>query len=542
MLHSSGSLLLDLDGGVVESVRRVDDGSRIVRLGTDPRWVGVCPQCGQTSTRSKGWVTTRPRDVQVGPDRPRLEWNKRKWLCTNTSCERKVFTESVPGIPARVRVTPRAKTMMAAAVLDDEPTPVRVLGIDETRRGKAKWETDPVTGVRRWVDRWDTGLVDIAGDQGLLAQVNGRSAAAVLDWLDARDEQWRQQISHVTIDLSSVYAKAVREALPHAELVVDRFHLVKKANEVARAVRRRVTQTHRGWRGRKNDVEWINRRRLLRGAETLTDQQRTELFTKLLAADPSEEIAAAGGPTLDEVLGGGSPRSCCAICWPAPPGAGSATRSGPPCIGSTSSAPPARCPKSPRWPAPSRPGRTPSSGPSRRACRTRAARAVPDRQARRAGRVRIPQSRQPAAPGTVGLHPPLPAEHTQPASLPLPTAKSRQFAQHGNPYSPPCTPEPNVAFASDRPSQEADDRISLEGFPATTAAAGTSVMTTLPAPTTAPAPIVTGPIMQLLGPILALFPMVGAPPRPFEPSVVQWRRVTPTPITVRSCTTSPMPW
>lgn len=44
---------------------------------------------------------------------------------------------------------------------------------------------------------------------------------------------------------------------------------------------------------RKSDVEWINRRRLLRGAETLTLEQRTELFTKLLTADPSEEIAAA---------------------------------------------------------------------------------------------------------------------------------------------------------------------------------------------------------------------------------------------------------
>ncbi|MFD0450013.1 transposase, partial [Rhodococcus aetherivorans] len=153
---------------------------------------------------------------------------------------------------------------VADTALDDEPAPVTVLGIDETRRGKAKWETDPVTGARRWVDRWDTGLVDVTGDQGLLAQVNGRSSATVLDWLHARDEQWRQQITHVTIDLSSVYAKAVREALPHAELVVDRFHLVKKANEVVDAVRRRVTQTHRGRRGRKSDVEWINRRRLPR--------------------------------------------------------------------------------------------------------------------------------------------------------------------------------------------------------------------------------------------------------------------------------------
>ncbi|CDZ90300.1 hypothetical protein RHRU231_690012 [Rhodococcus ruber] len=56
--------------------------------------------------------------------------------------------------------------------------------------------------------------------------------------------------------------------------VVDRFHLVKKANEVVDAVRRRVTQTHRGRRGHKSDVEWINRRRLLRGAESLTGERR----------------------------------------------------------------------------------------------------------------------------------------------------------------------------------------------------------------------------------------------------------------------------
>lgn len=35
---------------------------------------------------------------------------------------------------------------VADAALDAEPAPVRVLGIDETRRGKAKWEYDPVLG------------------------------------------------------------------------------------------------------------------------------------------------------------------------------------------------------------------------------------------------------------------------------------------------------------------------------------------------------------------------------------------------------------
>lgn len=197
------SLLLDLDGVVVESVQRLEDGTRLVHVLTAPEWVGICPACGERSSRSKGWVYTGPRDVQVGPDRPVLRWRKRKWLCPSMVCERKVFTESVPGVPARARVTPRAKASMASAVLDEDRSvaavagqygcgwhtvhdhvitvaeealevelePVAVLGIDETRRGKAKWEHDPALGRRVWVDRWDTGLVDVTGDQGLLTQV-----------------------------------------------------------------------------------------------------------------------------------------------------------------------------------------------------------------------------------------------------------------------------------------------------------------------------------------------------------------------------------
>ncbi len=319
------SLLLDLDGVVVESVQRLADGTRLVVVLTAPEWVGICPDCGERSTRSKGWVATGPRDVQVGPDRPVLRWRKRKWLCPSPVCDRKVFTEAVPGVPARARVTPRAKASMACEVLDKdrsvaavagdyrcgwhtvhdhviavadaaleaEPAPVVVLGIDETRRGKAKWETDAETGQRIWVDRWDTGLVDITGDQGLLAQINGRDSATVIDWLGQREPAWRDQITHVAIDMSTVYARAVRLGLPGAIVIVDRFHLVKKANEMVDAVRRRVTLAQRGRRGRKADVEWINRRRLLRGAERLTQAQRTTLFAKLLTADPHEDIAAA---------------------------------------------------------------------------------------------------------------------------------------------------------------------------------------------------------------------------------------------------------
>ncbi len=70
--------------------------------------------------RIEGLGRDRPRDVQVGPDRPLLRWRKRKWLCPSVVRDRKVFTEAVPGVPARAPVTPRAKASMATEVLDKD--------------------------------------------------------------------------------------------------------------------------------------------------------------------------------------------------------------------------------------------------------------------------------------------------------------------------------------------------------------------------------------------------------------------------------------
>jgi transposase len=148
-----------------------------------------------------------------------------------------------------------AETMLA------EPEPVAVLGIDETRRGKPRWQQCGDTG--RWVriDPWDTGFVDLSGDQGLLGQREGRTCAAVIDWLSERSEQFRASIEYVAIDPAAVYATAIRTPglLPNATVVVDHFHLVKLANDALTKVRRRVTWDLRDRRGRRADPEWANR-------------------------------------------------------------------------------------------------------------------------------------------------------------------------------------------------------------------------------------------------------------------------------------------
>ena len=319
-MDQSSSLLLDIDGLVVDQVVRDDVGRRVVHCSTDPQLAGWCPECGEQSKSPKAWVTTRPRDVRLGEDKPILLWRKRKWRCQVDGCERKVFTECLPEqIPARARITTRARRLAAEAigdhtrpvsgvaaefgmdwrvahdafvahaaqVLPEQPPPVTVLGVDETRRGKAHYETDPTTGAKTWVDRFDTGLVDLSGNGGLFAQVNGRTSKVLIEWLQAQDPDWLANITHISMDTSATYARAARLALPDAVVVVDRFHLVALANKAVTDYRRELAWALRGRRGRKSDPEWAQRNRLLRAVETLTPDELAKVREAMRRADPS---------------------------------------------------------------------------------------------------------------------------------------------------------------------------------------------------------------------------------------------------------------
>ncbi|MFG1837229.1 ISL3 family transposase [Micromonospora sp. NPDC049175] len=295
--------LLGLDGLVAERVELDAAGVPVVDLSTGCEQARCCPQCGQRAVRVKQWTTTRPRDLTVAGRAVRLRWRKRRWYCATLACPRKSFTEQVAQVPARSRLTARLRqaagaavadrgrtivqaardhglswsivaaafTAHAAAVLPTEPEPVAVLGIDEVRRGKPHWIWDERAGS--WTvtaDRWHVGFCDLSGGQGLLAQVEGRTTTTVTGWLAARSPAWREQVTAVAIDMCTVFKAAIRQVLPHALLVVDHFHVVQLGNRAVTEVRRRVTLTQRGRRGRSTDPEWRIRNRLTRSAARMS--------------------------------------------------------------------------------------------------------------------------------------------------------------------------------------------------------------------------------------------------------------------------------
>jgi hypothetical protein len=175
--------------------------------------------------------------------------------------------------------------------------PVAVLGIDDHRRGKPLYHRDSRTGA--WVadaDRWQTVFVDSAGGHGLLGQVEGRAGVDAVAWLADQDPAWRAGITHVTIDMSTVYKSVVTTSglLPHATLIVDAFHVIQLANTMIGDVRRRVTFEHYGRRGRGTDPEYTIKNLLVRGKEKLSENARNKLLCALAdLGEGGRQIGAA---------------------------------------------------------------------------------------------------------------------------------------------------------------------------------------------------------------------------------------------------------
>ena len=93
--------------------------------------------------------------------------------------------------------------------------------------------------------------------------------------------------------MCTVFKAAIRQVLPHALLVVDHFHVVQLANRAVTEVRRRMTVTHRGRRGRATDPEWQQRNRLTRSAARMR-AEHVDRLTDTLSNVP----AKIGAPIL----------------------------------------------------------------------------------------------------------------------------------------------------------------------------------------------------------------------------------------------------
>jgi transposase len=264
--------------------------------------------------------------VRRAADPVDLRWVKIRRKCGNLDCPRKTFTEWVPAVPPRCRITARLREQAGAEVTERGITPAEAarhagiswpvahdafaaaaapllekpaarvahLGIDEHRRGRSRFAVDEQTGEYTLLaDRWHTCFFDLDGQQGLLGQVQGRTADDAAYWLAGATPAWRDAVQVVCIDLCTIYASAVRRMLPHAMLTADLFHVVQLAVKATGDVRRRVVRARYGRRGRSGDPEYGIKNLLVRNLEHLSAAQFAKIIDTLDRDRYAQEIAAA---------------------------------------------------------------------------------------------------------------------------------------------------------------------------------------------------------------------------------------------------------
>jgi transposase len=131
---------------------------------------------------------------------------------------------------------------------------VRTLGVDEH-----VWHhvsTRPIADGGRGPKEL-TGMVDLSRDAAgktrarLLDLVPGRTGAAYLDWLAARNARFRDGIGVATLDPFQGYKNAIDDQLEDAVAVLDAFHVVKLGTAAVDEVRRRLQQDIHGTAGAK---------------------------------------------------------------------------------------------------------------------------------------------------------------------------------------------------------------------------------------------------------------------------------------------------
>jgi transposase len=206
----------------------------------------ACPECGTLTARVHGYYERAAADVPVGGRRVLVRVRVRRMRCAALGCAVQTFREQVPGVldryqrrttrltgqvsavvrelagRASVRLLPALGILLsrhtALRILLKIPLPgvtvPRVLGIDDfaLRRGLV----------------YATVLID-AGTGRRVDVVPGRTADVTEKWLLGHPG-----VEVVCRDGSGAYGEAVRQALPGAVQVGDRWHLWHGLGEAVR--------------------------------------------------------------------------------------------------------------------------------------------------------------------------------------------------------------------------------------------------------------------------------------------------------------------
>lgn len=240
---------------------------------------GSCPSCGSTSLVGFGRREQVVKDLPMHGRRVGIYINTRRMLCR--SCN-KTFSEILPEVNERRSMTKRLVAWIGkqaikrtfASIADE-------VGVTEgTIRGIFKdYITDTEKTIRFETPKW-MGIDEIHLIKPRCVIANIRSNT-IVDLLPNRDKktvvnylyglQDKARVQFVAMDMWAPYRDAVQLVLPDALIVIDKFHVVRMANDAVERIRKSLREklTTKQRRGLMHD-----RFVLLKRERDLNDRER----------------------------------------------------------------------------------------------------------------------------------------------------------------------------------------------------------------------------------------------------------------------------
>jgi len=106
--------------------------------------------------------------------------------------------------------------------------------------------------------KYFTIVYDLIGNNGTLYVGKDRTAESLSAFFQQLSDEQRTQIKAVCMDMWDPYILSVRESLPHAQIIFDRFHLKKHLNQCIDTLRRTiVTQSPKEQKRFVKDKRWV---------------------------------------------------------------------------------------------------------------------------------------------------------------------------------------------------------------------------------------------------------------------------------------------
>ena len=254
-----------------------------------PRW--QVPRCGGCGRRA-ALYDRRPcrlwRHLSFGSIRTWLSYAPRR-----TSCKRcGVRVERLPWAIGRTGFTEPFEELVAYhAQITDKTTVTNLMGIAWTTVGRIvervverKLASDrldelEVIGIDEFSYRKRHRYVTVVVDHEqarIVWAARGRSAQTLGQFFELLGETRRNRILAATIDMAGGYIKAIREWLPDAVIIFDRFHVQRLVSDAVDEVRREEVRRLAGNEGKARTIKG-SRFALLKSTWNLTRRDRQKL-------------------------------------------------------------------------------------------------------------------------------------------------------------------------------------------------------------------------------------------------------------------------